>query len=178
MTNYRKKFLALGKGLPWAIWREQREGLSVKFDEGQLQVKYRFRESPDDSLTYLIQSTLISDAAIRLQGIRDMLKTICKGKPSLVLDKSMRNCLMTPQLTSRKFGNQDSKASCLAGGPSPFIAHGEIADPRYREKSDKKKFINFRESTLYNYRLADIAEACLGVWKELVQIVKIQLDVS
>lgn len=86
MADYRKKRLECGKELPWAIWRDQRESLSIKFDGDQLLVKYRFRESSDDSFGYLIQSTLIADAAIRLQGIRDMLKTICKGKTSLVLD--------------------------------------------------------------------------------------------
>jgi hypothetical protein len=143
---------------PWKTWVDHYNEVKVRRTAAQILIDYSLRQGADVGV-YAVQNTLIADAAMRLDSIREVLRPI-SNKSSVVL-------LERPDLQSR-----------LQSPPVPRIVDATAIVVAFRdaylhaEISDKKKrpLAAFRRTLSGRYSLHDVGIACLRVWLELYKL--------
>jgi hypothetical protein len=142
---------------PWKIWVEHYNKVKVTLTTAQILIDYSLRERANVGV-YAVQNTLIADAAMRLDSIREVLRPI-SNKNSLVL-------LKRPGLQDR-----------LISRPVPRIVNATAIVVAFRDSylhaevtTENKPLADFRKTLGHQCSLFDVGMACLRVWLELYRL--------
>jgi hypothetical protein len=144
---------------PCKIWVDHYDKVKVTPSAAQILIDYSLRERADVA-TYAVQNTLIADAAMRLDSIRAVLRTI-SNQNSLVLSKrsELDRRLKNPPVP----GIVTDTAIVVAFRDS--YLHAEIATEK-----NPQPLADFRQNLRGLYSLFDVGMACLRVWQELYNL--------
>ncbi len=131
------------RALPWQKWIRERQSISVDADDSALTITYGFKTGPDEALLYAIQATMLGDAAVRLDAIRQALIDAAESERSGAAAELRKDSL---------FALDDTLEKRLA----------EIEDG---PPVDSKALKNINE----RFSPYQIFEACLDVWDALYE---------
>ncbi|MBI5317995.1 hypothetical protein [Bradyrhizobium sp.] len=173
MDEYRRKHCEeQSKDLPWYLWSRQQREPTVKIDQvsSRLSIDYQFDSPIDHSFAYLLQSTLIADAALRLAAAREVLRALRNRPGSPPINPTSPNELDV-LYADRELDNlaEQQPNDGLAFLVRVIIAfrdrymHAEIAD------KEGTRFQKYRETMHLTLSLHDVYEACLVVWDVLFE---------
>ena len=150
---YRVDSYAVDELLPWGKWLEQRQSVDFSESTNSLQLAYRFSAAPDPRCAYVLQATMIGDAAMRIVSIADVLRDDVPSPRSALFTRGARNWeALEPQLT-----NTDIHMSALVIAFRDAYAHAEYSD----DVESRHRLLTFRNSLHHNYGLADLFGACI-----------------
>lgn len=155
-VEYRKTVIDNGELLPWGQWVMQREGLKTDVASNHLPIDYSFACVPGNSALLAIQATLIGDAAMRLGGIVDILKSVAaKPNAEVFTTGEALNDLLP------KISNPDTLHVVLVVAFRDAYMHAEyVGKGRHRLRT-------FRDSLHHEYSLSQIYDACIGFWLQV-----------
>jgi len=151
---------------PWEAWLEKPKGLSVEFPEDDLLLRYRFFGPLDSAVSFLIQSMLIADAALRIDGAREILSLEFPNCSRCPDRNMMRTWIGCKTFTLKGSLKEIKKHFIVVTGFRDAYMHGEIPDG----ESDRLR--RFRVNFFNRYNLAQVAEACGEVCKELIRLAR------
>jgi hypothetical protein len=112
---------------------------------------------------YAVQNTLIADAAMRLDSIREVLLPI-SNEDSLVL---MGRSDLERRL--QKTAERIVKDTAIIVAFRDSYLHAEVATPKARWKNPPP-LAEFRRKLSRRYSLFDVGMACIRVWMELYEV--------
>lgn len=147
----------------WEPWRNNPPALSTSSTHEALVVTHQLGDLSDTDTRVLMQSMLILDAAVRLDGARHILLTA----GSRTSDALAQRDIIEQWLDSK--GCFKPSTSALQRNVAKVVCfrdsymHGEIST---QKKQPCQKA--FRKGPLMDESLASILAACEEVWKELV----------
>jgi hypothetical protein len=144
---------------PWKIWVDHYDKVKVTRSAAQILIDYSLRERADVA-TYAVQNTLIADAAMRLDSIRAVLRTI-SNQNSLVLIKRSE---LDRQLKSPPVPGIVTDTAIVVAFRDSYL-HAEIATEK-----KPQPLADFRQNLGGLYSLFDVGMACLRVWRELYNL--------
>ena len=154
---------------PWEVWLEQSKGLSGEFLKDELLARYRFSSSSDPSVSFLLQSMLIADAALRIDGARDLLRRN-KNPDHFLFAKleDIEGWLGKASAGSQRLVEKIKMNLTILVTFRDSYMHGEKPDSKHRCRYPQ--YSKFRENFFNQYKLAQVVEACQEIWKELVKL--------
>lgn len=171
--------LSVGGRPPWQEWLRMRPALSVEHSENQLAIGYSFSAHFDPPLRNLLQTMLLANAALRLAGARSILleRGLVKTPPAILgdyvsilqVDGNFKIPSPHPPDKTRVF-----RDVLIVVAFRDSIMHGETLTGK---KDERRKFRDlWIEGRLKQnrpiYSSAEIAQACRGVWLNLVSCLK------
>jgi len=151
---------------PWEAWLEKSKGLSVEFPKDELLLRYRFSGPLDSAVSFLIQSMLIADAALRIDGAREILSLEFPNYPVSACRSKICTWIDSKTLTFKGSLIQIQKHVIMVTAFRDAYMHGEI--PNGKLNALKTFRVNFFD----RYNLAQVAQACGEVWKELIRLAR------
>jgi hypothetical protein len=113
---------------------------------------------------YAVQNTLIADAAMRLDSIREVLLPI-SNENSLVL---MGRSDLERRLQNRTAERIVKDTAIIVAFRDSYL-HAEVATPKARWKNPPP-LAEFRRKLSRRYSLFDVGMACIRVWMELYEV--------
>ncbi len=161
---------------PWEIWRERSKGPSSKFNKNELVIEYCFSKPPTASISFLIQSMLVANAALRLYGAREVLRDFFYEKdqkklsnPLVACSRSINNWIRKDNSTFsfEKSKNEIKKHVTMVVTFRDAYIHGEVP---YKSPKKLDMLVRFRKEFFAEYSLAEVVKSCREVWKELVKL--------
>jgi hypothetical protein len=167
-----------GANVPWEDWLNQQPVPSIRSEEHQLTIHYTFRSPLNARLQSLVQTTLLANGALRIAGARDVLRYHLRRRglstlPAVLEDyrsilDSSGNFLTSPPLS--RYKEQILKRVLIVVAFRDSIMHGELFSGASNEsKKFRKLWIKGRlNQNRPKYSPAVIAQACRGVWENLV----------
>ena len=145
---------------PWKIWVDHYNEAKVTRSAARILIDYSLHERADVGV-YAVQNTLIADAAMRLDSIREVLLPI-SNKNSLVL---MGRSDLERRLQNRTAERIVKDTAIVVAFRDSYL-HAEIATPK-RPSKKSLPLAGFRQTLSEHYSLFDVGMACLRVWLEL-----------
>ena len=143
---------------PWKIWVDHYNKVKVTPSAAQILIDYSLHERADVA-TYAVQNTLIADAAMRLDSIREVLRPI-SNKKSLVL---LKRAYLESRVKSLRVPRIVTDTAIVVAFRDSYL-HAEIATKKNAPLAD------FRQNLGGLYSLFDVGVACLRVWRELYKL--------
>jgi len=144
---------------PWKVWVDHYDKVKVTPPSAtRILIDYSLREGADVAV-YAVQNTLIADAAMRLDSIRQVLSPI-SNKNSLVL---MERRKLQDRLQRRPVPRIVNATAIVVAFRDSYL-HAEIATKTNQPLAD------FRKKLSRCYSLADVGRACLLVWMHLYRL--------
>jgi hypothetical protein len=116
-----------------------------------------------------MQSMLIADAALRIEGARDLLRRN-KHSSHLLFGKlqDIEGWLGRVSAPSQGLAEKIKMNLTILVTLRDSFMHGEMPDRRRRQCYPE--YSRFRESFFEEYTLDQVAKACAEIWKELVRV--------
>jgi hypothetical protein len=144
---------------PWKTWVEHYNEVKTTLSAARILIDYSLREGADVAV-YAVQNTLIADAAMRLDSIREVLRPISNKTSSVLMKRSdLERRLQSPHVP------RIVKATAIVVGFRDSYLHAEIA-------TKNAPLADFRQKLGGHYSLFDVGMACLRVWMELYKLCK------
>ena len=148
---------------PWKIWVDHYNEAKVTRSAARILIDYSLHERADVGV-YAVQNTLIADAAMRLDSIREVLLPI-SNKNSLVL---MGRSNLERRLQNRTAERIVKDTAIIVAFRDSYL-HAEVATPKARWKNPPP-LAEFRRKLSRRYSLFDVGMACIRVWMELYEV--------
>jgi hypothetical protein len=150
---------------PWKIWVDHYDKVKVTPSAAQILIDYSLREGADVAV-YAIQNTLIADAAMRLDSIREVLRPISNENSSVLMER--RN--LQQELQNSTVPRIVNDTAIVVAFRDSYL-HAEIATSK-RPSKKQPALAEFRQTLRERYSLFDVGMACLRVWMELYRLCK------
>src|SRR6516162_8338297 len=154
---------------PWKIWVDHYNEAKVTRSAARILIDYSLHERADVGV-YAVQNTLIADAAMRLDSIREVLLPI-SNENSLVL---MARSDLERRLQNRTAERIVKDTAIIVAFRDSYL-HAEVATPKARWKNPPP-LGEFRQKLSRRYGLFDVGMACIGVWMELYEVWRISIE--
>src|SRR5215831_14942262 len=148
---------------PWKIWVDHYNEAKVTRSAARILIDYSLHERADVGV-YAVQNTLIADAAMRLDSIREVLLPI-SNENSLVLMARSDLGRRLQNLTAERV----VKDTAIIVAFRDSYLHAEVATPKARWKNPPP-LAEFRRKLSRRYSLFDVGMACIRVWMELYEV--------
>src|SRR6516165_3506678 len=137
---------------PWKIWVDHYNEAKVTRSAARILIDYSLHERADVGV-YAVQDTLIADAAMRLDSIREVLLPI-SNENSLVL---MGRSDLERRLQNRTAERIVKDTAIIVAFPDSYL-HAEVATPKARWKNPPP-LAEFRQKLSRRYSLFDVGMA-------------------
>jgi hypothetical protein len=148
---------------PWKIWVDHYHEVKVTPTAAQILIDYSLRERADVAV-YAVQNTLIADAAMRLDSIREVLLPISNENSLVLLGRSD----LERRLQNRTAERIVKDTAIIVAFRDSYL-HAEVATPKARWKNPPP-LAEFRRKLSRRYSLFDVGMACIRVWMELYEV--------
>jgi hypothetical protein len=148
---------------PWKIWVDHYNEAKVTRSAARILIDYSLHERADVGV-YAVQNTLIADAAMPLDSIREVLLPI-SNENSLVL---MGRSHLERRLQNRTAERIVKDTAIIVAFRDSYL-HAEVATPKARWKNPPP-LAEFRRKLSRRYSLFDVGMACIRVWMELYEV--------
>jgi hypothetical protein len=179
-----------GRGNPtlWRDWTAKRSGVSVCVDAQKLSIRFGFSDLKDEpGHRLLMQCVLLGNAALRLDGVRELLKIECPRLSRHALAGSLDNETFAITGTERDPMVRDL---LLVTAFRDSFMHGERPDtqvqssvrqctgnkpPIPRGVTPDKKLREFRNRWIGGLQLSELVQSCAGASDRLLELVTMDL---
>ena len=155
MLDYREAMIASTGHVPWTLWAEQRRAMSASRDGNKIHIVHLFADKPHDACAYVLQATLIGDAAMRLGGMLGVLREGAKNDatPILASNNALLRSLAKPEYW---------RIAYILAYRDAYM-HGEA--PRDRSR----RLAALRLKVEEELSLGQLSTICLEVWEDVFQ---------
>jgi hypothetical protein len=166
MDQYRRALASTTRTVAWNIWAEARPSVSATSLNHGITLSMRFARGLPESATYLLQTSFVADAALRLGGVADTFCEKVAPPPRLLRRDEIEDwCFRGADIA----GN-DLFSGALVLAVRDAYMHAAVKERRPAPSScDKKKcrlqHREFRYGIWDRYSVRDLFKACLTVWK-------------
>lgn len=161
-----KMIESIQKCYGWNHWREKSKDLSVESSKEGIIVKYLYPD-PSNSAPYLIQSMLIADAVLRLDGCRELLRSGSKNCFLVPNRNDIADWIDAKNGTFKESIEEIKKQLAIVVTFRDAYMHGEEPE---KEGRVSEELLKFRQSFFKNYSLVEVVEACRQIWKDFVRL--------
>jgi hypothetical protein len=155
MDEERKTIANATGSVAWQNWARAQPVVSAAMNCQDLQISMRFGASVPSDAAYLLQTSLIADAALRLGGIGEAFKGVAR-LPDLL-----------KRTTARTWINEgeDRNDHLPCSGALVLAVRDAYMHAAASDASAKDALWKFRSKIRREYSLQDLFDACLTVWK-------------
>ena len=150
---------------PWKTWVDHYNEVKVRRTAAQILIDYSLRQGADVGV-YAVQNTLIADAAMRLDSIREVLRPISNENSPVLMER----CDLQKQLQNSTVPRIVNATAIVVAFRDSYL-HAEIATSK-RPSKKPPALAEFRQTLSERYSLFDVGMACLRVWMELYRLCK------
>lgn len=144
-------------GVAWQLWGRVRPQVHVVESADAISVTMRFGERVPAAARYLLQSSLVADAALRLAGAFPTLESLVGAQKA-----SARSAAASWAENGEAATDLDAKSTALVLAFRDGYMHSAVSDAR-----QTGPLRHFRSGMWKKYSLSEVHQSCLSVWERM-----------